>query len=419
MDANVYKIPAGNLNNLKARIEKLARRAERIAKKGNLADATPIGLTVGERVVEDGTETTEDGTTRRVRNVYFLVTVTGSTPKLAGWMFVATLQHEEAGTILRSVPTASFPEGTLNRFRTATPTCEHCQYNRRRNDTFVVRHDDGTVKQVGRNCLAAFTGVRSPEDVAAMAELLAAAKEAADSCSSGGGGGESVEDTEEYLAYVACSVRYNGWVSRTKAREEGIGFATADRAWAGMPARKPRTQDALRPTDADLALAKAALAWTDDHLSAANPSDLNDYEHNLRISLTGAVVTHRLAGIVASAIGYYERAQGHILRTKMQESTKAIGNAAGYIGTPKAKLTAQVTLLAVFSFQTQYGVTHAHKFVTPEGNVLMWKTGTEKLELGQYKLTGTVKEHSEYKGELQTVMTRCKAVRTDAQVVAA
>jgi exo-beta-1,3-glucanase (GH17 family) len=49
----------------------------------------------------------------------------------------------------------------------------------------------------------------------------------------------------------------------------------------------------------------------------------------------------------------------------------------------------------------------------------MWKTGTEKLELGQYKLTGTVKEHSEYKGELQTVMTRCKAVRTDAQIVAA
>lgn len=411
-----FKIPAKNLAALQENIAKLAKRAEKVAKRGNLADATPIALTVGEKISEKVSER-EDGC-----KVYFVCEVTGMTPKLAGWTFIATLQHEDGGTILRSAPTASFPEGTLNRFRTATSACEHCKYNRKRNDTFVVRNDDGRVMQVGRNCLADFTGVQSPEALAAMAELIASAGELCEMYemyeSGEGGRGEIVEDITAYLAYVAAAIRIHGWVSRTKARESydmgGTALATADRAWTAMhPTPFTRKEDCSDITDADRLLAESAIAYTESSLTEALSSSLSDYEHNLRVACNGSVVTARLAGIVASIIGYYERAQSKIQQAKVAAEISARGATAGYVGEIKKKGTFRVSLVAVFSFSSTYGVTNVHKFATVEGNLLVWKTGTEKLALGEYVLTGTVKEHAVYKGrngdELQTVVTRCKA----------
>ena len=419
MGANkTFKIPAQNLEALRAKIAELAKRAAKIAKKGNLLDATTIGLEVGERVLEPSEvvvgSVCENGVGTKLYappSVYFICTVTGTTPKLAGWSFIATLQHEEGGTILRQVPTASYPEGTLNRFRQAGPACEHCNYNRRRNDTFVVRHDDGAVKQVGRNCLADFTGIKSPEALAALAELLAAAGEAAELSEGGGfGGGVVTEDIGAYLAYVAVVIRSKGWVSRTKAREEGRDYAaTADVAWNWM--HPGIATSAAVPEPRDIELAKTALTWSDTHLTEADPNTLGDYEHNLRVAMVGGIVTHRLAGIVASLISYYERAQGKILRAKAAESIKDAANKAGYVGTVGKRCNFKASLVAVFDFTSNYGVVHVHKFLTPEGAVLVWKTGTDKLDLGSYEVVGSVKEHAEYKGELQTVITRCKATK--------
>lgn len=66
------------------------------------------------------------------------------------------------------------------------------------------------------------------------------------------------------------------------------------------------------------------------------------------------------------------------------------------------------------------GTTHfIHTFVDADGNVIVWKT-TNPVEYinddvyefipegSVVEITGTVKEHSEYKGTEQTVLTRCK-----------
>lgn len=57
-----------------------------------------------------------------------------------------------------------------------------------------------------------------------------------------------------------------------------------------------------------------------------------------------------------------------------------------------------------------------YKFADADGNVIVWKTTGFGLDARKYPegisltLRGTVKEHNEYKGERQTVLTRCKAV---------
>jgi len=51
-----------------------------------------------------------------------------------------------------------------------------------------------------------------------------------------------------------------------------------------------------------------------------------------------------------------------------------------------------------------------HIFKDASGNVIVWKTskGLDLCEDDTVQITGRVKEHSEYKDEKQTVLTRCK-----------
>lgn len=55
---------------------------------------------------------------------------------------------------------------------------------------------------------------------------------------------------------------------------------------------------------------------------------------------------------------------------------------------------------------------YVHTFHTQAGSILVWKTGSVGnlgIEEGEWcEISGTVKEHTEYKGDKQTVITRCK-----------
>jgi hypothetical protein len=399
MEIKSYRIPAANVARLQAAIADIAKKAAKVAARGALADATPITLTVGP-VIRTETPGRRPGDAPIV-TLHHECTVTGGAPRLAGWAFAATLQHEGAGTILRSVPGV---EIDLARFRDAGPVCEHCNLDRRRGDTFVVVHDDGTVRQVGRTCLGEFLGTESPEAVARMAELLAAAGEACEGAEESGGyaGAEEIADLADYLAHVACMIRLGGWVSRTAARDRGDAMATADAAWNNRFPHTPAERAAVvTPTEQDATLAAAALAWG---AGLDERTDLSDYEHNLRVALASGVVRHRLAGIVASVVPAYQRAMG-------QERERASRPVSTHVGTVGKRETWFATLERIFSFDTDYGALHVHKFRTAEGAILVWKTGSVLLgdaAIGQeHTVTGSVKKHDEYKGEAQTILTRC------------
>lgn len=388
-----YLIPAGNLETLKAKIAELARRAERVARRGGLTDAAPITLNVGDIVRR---ESHREG--RKVIELFYECTVTGGAPRVAGWSFVATIQHTAEGNIVRRVPSAYDRDIDLTWYRDAAPACAHCGMDRRRADTFVVANATDT-KQVGRSCLGDFLGFASPDALARLAEIMAAVDEACEGGEGGFGGGECVADVEDFLGHVAAMIREGGWISRTKARELEKS-ATADRAWRNrFPSPMMPKKDLLEVTEADRALAAEALIWA---AALEERTDLSDYEHNLRVALTSGVVRHRTSGIIASVIAAYQRAEG-IRRERAARPVSV------HVGTVGKRETFDATLERVFSFETQYGTSHVHKFRTDDGAVLVWKTGSAFLETGRYRVTGTIKAHDEYKGEAQTILTRCRA----------
>lgn len=94
---------------------------------------------------------------------FFVLDVEGEA-KVNGWRFVATVEHTEAGNIIRAFDnTVEIPE----RYRTSEAVCEHCNSKRRRKDTYLIVNESGEFKQVGKSCLKDFTNGLTAEAIAA------------------------------------------------------------------------------------------------------------------------------------------------------------------------------------------------------------------------------------------------------------
>lgn len=102
-----------------------------------------------------------------------------------------------------------------------------------------------------------------------------------------------------------------------------------------------------------------------------------------------------------------------LIHSKLSKEDQPESN---YIGEVGDKLNLIVTLEKIVSYErtsyTGWGTEMAriYKFRDESGNILIWNTGSWQ-EIGEgtkVHLTGKIKEHNEYKGEMQTVLTRCR-----------
>lgn len=357
------------------------------------------------------------------------LTLTGETPRLNGWRFVATLQHLDGENIVRTLPGEEIPASYRNR----GSVCDHCRANRRRNDTYILRHEDGRMMQVGSSCIRDFLGGDDAADIAAKAEILAlAASVASDEGGEGfGGGGAAERLLSAFLPVVAWCVRVEGWKSRTVAREQG-GIATADRAWILMTDAKERLKASCEPSAEDIATGEASEAWADALTDEAVNAGTSDYLHNLRAVARTGLASFRTAGIAASAVTAYQRHIG-AERARAERAARPsldahVGNVGDKVtfglpakvgkkgqplkGAPVVLSSLPVVLDFVTGYETAYGYTTVLKFKTPEGATLVWKAsgdpGIGRDDVGKrYTLAGTIKGHDVYKGAKQTTLTRC------------
>ena len=100
----------------------------------------------------------------------------------------------------------------------------------------------------------------------------------------------------------------------------------------------------------------------------------------------------------------------NVIRAKV----KALKPVSQWVGNVGEKITVKATYTHAAWFDSRFGKTYIHNFATDDGSFLVWKTsiGNIGFEDGDMvEITATVKEHSEYRGEKQTVLTRCKITR--------
>jgi hypothetical protein len=81
-----------------------------------------------------------------------------------------------------------------------------------------------------------------------------------------------------------------------------------------------------------------------------------------------------------------------------------------FVGNDGEKIDFKGKIVKISGFETNFGLTNVYTFEDDRHNLLVWKTGKGlDFGIGDYvSVHATVKEHGEYRGEKQTVLTRCK-----------
>lgn len=373
-EGKTFDIPAAGFDWFKEQMTRLGKRAQKLT--GERLFMTVVGFHF---------EESKDSKffNQKIMEVF----VAYPEPKLAGWEFVARIDHaNEAGNIVRTTGLRDLPET----YRESEPSCDHCGHKRRRRDTFVVFKEDEGFKQVGSSCLKDFLGHGDADKWAKLAEMIASLGELKRLAWNKGEDGSALIDhrwidTEMFLQLCAESILDRGWTSRKKSNETGLN-STADDVWSRMHDRLPLVSDNAKN------LAAAALDW-----AQGLEGELNDYEHNIHVIAMSEAIEPRSIGIAASIVGsYYAKNQPRSANSTFQ-------------GVKGQKLEIEVTVDEVRDREFNY----LCKMRDAHGNRYTWFASKAILRpfLGKsVKIRGTVKDHNEFKGMKSTTLTRVKVL---------
>lgn len=429
-----YTIPSCNLPLFQERVDVLNKRARKlgvaeIAVTVVFAYLTrefiPDPLRSASRVprwVKDGEQAPANHVASGSVMQWNTVTVTGEAPKFAGWKFIATLEPlpTDDGTavnLLQCVPGETCPA----EFRSRVGQCDHCNARRNRKQTFVLRHDSGAHKMVGRQCIKDFLGHLDPHQVAAWAEMLvelsSLGSAAEDEGWGGGGRGADVYDLRFILSLTAAVISHYGWISKSAAFQDDRLTATAGRVSYLLHRPHPSAgYQAIREWEAEVAKCQP----TDDHKQdAANAVEwarsfsdeqieTNNYLANCNAIARCGVVEGKTMGIACSVVSSFQREQA---RLKLAEREAA--RVSNYVGEIGKRAEFVVTVVKVIPCEGSYGTTGLHKMLDDQGNDLGWfaSGSAEWLKEGcTYRVKATPKKHEEYRTRKQTMLNRVTVI---------
>lgn len=408
----IYRVPEVNFSEFQTRIEKLRRRAEKLGVEPVSFETVGDFFVSGEkRKVNDFTG---EVTVTKTLTKYFEVRVSGAAPKLAGWTFVATIQHEEAGNVLRTVQTW---KGTLpEEYRTAlSENCDHCRTRRVRRDTYVLLSDAGEFKQVGRTCLRDFLGHVSPEHVAEWAEILSDLGAYLTGGFSGLGG-VIYANLTEVLSYAAVIGRLHGFYSKASAArlstdERSVTPTSTLVANCFFPMTPKVGDEAMEEieaniTDADRTFAAEAREW-----AAGIETPASDYEWNIRTIARSEAIQYRSFGLAVSIVIVHKR---NLEKAANEAAERKARKASEHFGIVGRRENFGLSVISTRTYESQYGTGTLVMFRDIDGNFAKWfASGNVTSDFGDGKafvVKATVKGHEEYNGRKETVLTRVKVV---------
>lgn len=351
--------------------------------------------------------------TRRIEDNHAVydVEISDPAPFVPGFTFVGVIEHLSEGNILKSVPGG--PE-LPTEFRNSPPICQHCGLQRTRHSTFVLCRDAAPHDhvQIGRNCLAEYLrDEKAAEDLLAWAALVdeITGKLCRPEFTSTGSGAWYF-GIEELVAFSIAYARKFGWVTGAKATETGERSSASEiRDYLCNPVARRGNQhplcevEAFADSDAITQEARHVLDYVSGVLATKPDDQTSNYESNLVVLFRQGAVTSDKIALVCSAhraYGGYKARQ----EARLQQPGK-------HVGTVGERGEFRVRVVAIKSLgEGEFGERFLVKMLTETDDQLVWFTG-ESCSLDENAaeyiwIKATVKEHGEYAGRPQTVVSR-------------
>lgn len=270
-------------------------------------------------------------------------------------------------------------------YRTKNSYCEHCNSDRKRNKTVLLINPEGEIKQVGSTCIKEYTGIDGINIIGNYQDIhdiiikdLALDYERIDYY-------QKYDKTIDYLASCIQLIDTKGYEKDT----------TKYKAWEICGTEYQDTKY--------MAIAEKVKEYF------TNRNFVNDFLNNIRLCLSNEYT--KINGFVAYAyLAYQKEMENEEKKRKIEEGKKN----SSYVGEVGQKIQTELTFKKKIAYETHYSyhgeTSYILLFEDAEGNIYKWNTAKYmEIEEGQQvKIKGTIKDHSEYSGAKQTILTRCK-----------
>lgn len=371
------------------KVEELNKKIQRIRNKGANVIFDIINPHVGVDAQVDGRDVQIDCSEIEIEGRYII----------NGWTFVGVIEHGSPENIIRLADNRF--EGRIpERYRTAGRECEHCHIRRDRNDTYLVyNEDEDEFKQVGRTCLQSYTNGLNAETCAELSSIIAEVNRL-----NNGDFGDlsSVRNLHSYL-FISMDeakkkaykfVQQHGYQSGETGRAFSIAFTRGDLRDSASDAEVNEVEEYLEANvDESPYIRNALAAWRKDNFEFRD----------------GGLIT----SAVFSYFRYKQREEQRLAREHQREAELANINQsqAGNVGDKVTFTIADYKVAYTRHVDGYYGGSYpVYRIVGTDGRIYIWGC-TTGLDLRRgMTLRGTVKRISEFRGETQTEVSRCKVV---------
>lgn len=338
---------------------------------------------------------------------FILVNVEG-TAKIDNWECIAVLEIHNVGNIIRRINTEiEIPQ----RFKNTENICEHCNSKRQRNNLYVIHNvETDEWKQVGGSCLKVYTSGLSMEYVTAYMDGITELEEFDGIV----GHGKAYYNVNDILSYALEVINKTGYFNAqamlptkyivSTLMNNGLSRAVE---YINKDFKDARLDVRFSEVDFHKQSTKDIVEEIVNHYK--NLEDNGEFIHNVKVMLNEGYVLPKNIGYLC----YLPEGYAKYLQKEIERAKKIEAEYFGEIGKRyKDKVINNITLIT--SWETQWGYTGLYKIVLEDGSILTWKTNNylylEKNEEFD-KISFTVKEHKEYRGEKQTEVTRCSITK--------
>ena len=374
-------------------IKKLESVAKKCKKYGNKFDYKVVGEEIR----------TEKKNGMSIGYKFKIIEVEG-VAKIDDWEFIAAMDVYESGNIIRRCNNdIELPE----QFKTSDNVCDHCHTKRQRNTLYIIRNTEtGEFKQVGANCLASYTHGLDMEYIAAWIDGITKLESKNGKVENGTLSYYNVRDIIKYAYIIINKMGYlkNNSYSYSVSTKDLVGtmLFTDGSIHERVKALNERLEvdgHVVRFTAEDfLNNVSKNVDKIIEYYKSAN--DGSEFVHNVQVALNNEYVLYKNIGTLCYLPAGYNK---HIdYMNKNKNNNKHYGE----IGKRYRGVRVE-SIRCVSYIETCYGYRNIYKIVIEGGYVLKWFTSGE-IYNNPESIDFTVKEHGEFKGVMETEVTRCK-----------
>lgn len=312
------------------------------------------------------------------------------------WEFVASIDHTEHGNIVRTA-SDKFANSVPNKYKTIGKECEHCNKIRDRKDTYLIfNNKTNEFKQVGKTCLMNYTNGLDANVCAHLSDVFSYIN--------------SLESTKSDFDEESFVRSGSNVMSNTILKKVAYGYVKAN-GYVPKSSADAIVQMLFNTDDRNFSEASDKEIATMDEWVKALDDSRNDYIYNARLAWFKDYVEYRDVALVASLMSVYlkELAKKEVINSK--GGNVFVGNVGDKIIISDVKSIRVVYVKSGKQYSYYAPDVYVYEIHDAKGHTYIWSTsemGLENKVNDIESIVATIKEHKEFRGVNQTIVTRCK-----------